>query len=64
MCVVVMAMVGCVGAGMEVMDDRHAGKSMLGEFPQCEVKTPTTTDRTAIHVRNSGSGRAGIGLSS
>ena len=44
MCVVVMAMVGWVGVGMEVVDGMHAGQSLgvgrmsrdAGAFPECE----------------------------
>ena len=56
MCVVVMAMVGWMGAGMELVPGMHAGQShgisrMLGDagaFPECEANTLITPDRTAI----------------
>ena len=61
MCVVVMAMVGWMGAGMELVLGRHAGQSqvvgrMLGDagaFPECVGNTLITPDRTTIQVRSS-----------
>ena len=36
MCVVVMAMVGGMGAGMELVLGKHAGPSqVVGAFPEC-----------------------------
>ena len=72
MCVVVMAMVGWMGAGMELVLGRHAGQSQVvarmsgdaGAFPECVGNTLITPDRTTIQVRSSGYGRAGIGRSS
>ena len=51
MCVVVMAMVGWMGAGMELVLGKHAGQSqvvgrMLGDagaFPECVGNTPDYT---------------------
>ena len=59
MCVVVMAMVGWMGAGMELVLGKHAGQSQVvgrmsgdaGAFPECVGNTP---DRTTIQVRSSG----------
>ena len=72
MCVVVMAMVGWMGAGRELVFGRHAGQSqvvgiMSGDaraFPECVGNTLITPDRTTIQVRSSGYCRAGIGRSS
>ena len=72
MCVVVMAMVGWMGAGMELVLGRHAGQSQMvgrmsgdaGAFPECVWNTLITPDRTTVQVRYSGWGRAGIGRSS
>ena len=72
MCVVVMAMVGWMGAGMELVLGKHAGQSQVvgrmsgdaGAFPECVGNTLITPDRTTIQVRSSGHGRAGIGRSS
>ena len=62
MCVVVMAMVGWMGAGMELVFGKHAGHSqvvsrMSGDavaFPECVGNTLITPDRTTIQVRSSG----------
>ena len=62
MCVVVMAMVGRIGAVMELVLGKHAGQSqvvgrMLGDagaFPECVGNTLITLDRTTIQVRSSG----------
>ena len=72
MCMVVMAMVGWVGAGIELVFGKHAGQSQVhgrmsgdaGAFPECVGYTLMTPDRTTIQVRSSGYGRAGIGRSS
>ena len=64
-----MDAVGWMGAGMEVVVDEHLGQSQVvgrmsgdaGAFPECEVNTLFTLDRTTIQVRSSGKGRAGIG---
>ena len=62
MCVVVMAMVGGMGAGMELVLGRHAGQSQVvgrmsgdaGAFPECVGNTLITPDHTTIQVRSSG----------
>ena len=62
MCVVVMAMVGWMGAGMELVLGKHVGQSQVvgrmsgdaGAFPECVGNTLITPDRTIIHVRSSG----------
>ena len=62
MCVVVMAMVGGMGAGMELVHGKHAGQSQVvgrmsgdaGAFPECVGHTLITPDRTTIQVRSSG----------
>ena len=62
MCVVVMAMVGWMGAGMELVLGKHAGQSqvvgrMSGDaraFPECVGNTLIKPDRTTIQVRSSG----------
>ena len=62
MCVVVMAMVGWMGAGMELVLGKHAGHSQVvgcmsgdaGACPECEGNTLITPDRTTIQVRSSG----------
>ena len=62
MCVVVMAMVGGMGAGMELVLGRHEGQSQMvgrmsgddGEFPECVGNTLITPDRTTMQVRSSG----------
>ena len=72
MCVVVMAMVGWFGAGMELVLGKHAGQSQVvgrmsgdaGAFPECVGNTLITPDRTTIQVCSSGQGRDGIGRSS
>ena len=69
MCMVVMAMVGWIEAGMELVLGMHAGQSQVvgrmsgdaGAFPECVVNTLITPARTTIQVRCSGYGRAGIG---
>ena len=72
MCVVVMAMVGWMATGMELVLGKHAGQSQVvgrmsgdaGAFPECVGNTLITPDRTTIQVRSSGYGRAGNGRSS
>ena len=62
MCVVVMAMVGWMGAGMELVFGKHAGQSQVvgrmsgdaGAFPEYVGNTLIAPDRTTIHVRSSG----------
>ena len=62
MCVVVMAMVGWMGAGMKLVFGRHAGQSLVvgrmsgdaGAFPECVGNALITPDRTTIQVRSSG----------
>ena len=62
MCVAIMAMVGWMGAGMELVLGRHAGQSQVvgrmsgdaGAFPECVGNTVITPDRTTIQVRSSG----------
>ena len=62
MCVVVMAMVGWMWAGMELVLGRHAGQSQVvgcmsgdtGAFSECVGNTLITSDRTTIQVRSSG----------
>ena len=62
MCVVVMAMVGGMVAGMELVLCMHAGQSQVvgrmsgdaGAFPKCVGNTLITPDRTTIQVRSSG----------
>ena len=62
MCVVVMAMVGGMGAGMELVLGNHAGQSQLvgrmsgdaAAFPDCVGNTLITPNRTTIQVRSSG----------
>ena len=57
-CVVVMAMVGLMGAGMELVLGTYAGQSQVvgrmsadaGAFPECVGNTLITPDRTTIHV--------------
>ena len=59
MCVIVMAMVGWMGAGMELVLGKHAGRSqvvgrMSGAFSECVGNTLITPDRTTIQVHCSG----------
>ena len=62
MCVVVMAMVGWMGAGMELVFGKHSGQSQVvgrmsanaGAFPECVGNTLTTPDRTTNQVHSSG----------
>ena len=62
MCVVVMAMVGWVGARVELVFGKHAGQSQVvghmsgdaGAFPECVGNTLMTPNRTTIQVRSSG----------
>ena len=62
MCVVVMAMVGGMGVGMELVLGRHAGQSQMvgrmsgyaGAFQEYVGNTLITPDRTTIQVRSSG----------
>ena len=64
-----MAVVGWMGAGMEVVVGRHAGQSQgvdlmsgdAGALPVCEVNTLIIPDLTTIQVRSSGCDRVGIG---
>ena len=61
-CVVVMAMVGWMGVGMELVLGKHVGQSQVvgrmsgdaGAFPECVGNTLITPDRTTIQVRSSG----------
>ena len=56
MCVVVMAMAGWMGVGMELVLGRHAGQSQVvgrmsgvaGAFPECVGNTLIKPDRTTI----------------
>ena len=51
-----------MGVGVEVAVGRHVGQSQgfgrmsgdAGEFPECELNTLITPDRTTIQVRRSG----------
>ena len=62
MCVVVIAMIGWMVAGMELVLGRHAGQSQVvgrrsgdaGAFSECVGNTLITPDRTTIQVRSSG----------
>ena len=62
MCVVVMAMVGWIGAGMELVLGKHAGQSQVvgrisgdaGAFLECVGNTLMTPDCTTIQVCSSG----------
>ena len=61
MCVVVMAMVGWMGAGMELVLGKHTQSQVIGRmsgdagvFPECVGNTLITPDRTTIQVRSSG----------
>ena len=62
MYVVVMAIVGWMETGMELVLGKHAGQSqvvgrMSGDaaaFPECVGNTLITPDRNTIHVRSSG----------
>ena len=62
MFVVVMAMVGWMGAGMEFVLGKHVGQSqvvgrILGDaraFPECVGNTLITPDHTTIQVHSSG----------
>ena len=62
MCVVVMVMVGWMGAGMELVHGKHAGQSQVvgrmtadaGAFPECVGNTLITPDHTTNQVRSSG----------
>ena len=62
MCVVVMAVVGWMGAGMELVFGKHAEQSQgvcrmsgdAGAFPECVGNTLMSPDHTTIHVRSSG----------
>ena len=62
MCVIVMAMVGWMGAGMELVLGKHAGQSQVvgrmsryaGAFLECVGNTLITPDRTTIQVLSSG----------
>ena len=66
-----MAVVGLVRAEMEVVDSMHAGQSLADcsyvgrcrRTSRVRGDTPITPDHTAIQVRSSGYGRAGIGQS-
>ena len=56
-----MTVVGLMGAGMEVVVGKHAGQSqgsrMSGDavaFPECEVNTLITPNRSTIQVSSSG----------
>ena len=60
MCVVVMAMVGWMGAGMELVLGKHAGQSQVvgrmsadaGAFPEFLGNTLMTPNHTAIQLRS------------
>ena len=62
MCVVVMAMVGWMGVGMELVLGKNAGQSQVvgrmsgdaGAFPESVGNTLITPDCTIIQVRSSG----------
>ena len=59
MCVVVMAMVGWMGTGMELVLGKHAGQSLVvgrmsEHFQSVFWNTLITPDRTTIQVRSSG----------
>ena len=60
MCVVVMAMVGWMGAGMELVFGRHAGQSMSKHVKRCQTTFRVRGDKlvipdhTTIQVRSSG----------
>ena len=62
MCVVVMAMVGWMGAGMKLVLCKHAGQCQVvgrmsgdaGAFPDCVRNTLITPDRITFQVRSSG----------
>ena len=62
-----MAVVGWMGAWMEVVVGKFAGQRVgrmsgdAGAFPKCEVNTLIIPDCTNIQVRSSGWGRAKIG---
>ena len=57
-----MAVVGWMGAGMEVVVVKHAGQSHeflrmsqdAGALPECKVNTLITPDHTTIQLRRSG----------
>ena len=57
-----MAMVGWMGAWMELVLGKHAGQSQVvgrmsgdaGAFPECVGNTLITLDRTTVQVRSSG----------
>ena len=59
---VVIAMVGWMAAGMELVLGKNAGQSQVvghmsgdaGAFPECVGNTLITPDRTTIQVRSSG----------
>ena len=61
-CVVVMAMVGLMRAGMELVLGRHAEQSQVvgrmsgdaGAFTECVGNTLIAPDRTTVQVRSSG----------
>ena len=60
--VLVIAVGGWKGSGMEMAVCRHAGQGQgiggmagdAGEFSECDVYTLITPDRTSIQVRSSG----------
>ena len=62
MCVEVMAIVGWMGAGIELVLGRHAGQGQVvgrmsgdaGAFSECVGNTQITPDRTTIQARSSG----------
>ena len=61
-CMVVMAMVGWMEAGTELVLSKHARQSLVvgrmsgdaGAFPECVGNTLITPDRTTIQVGSSG----------
>ena len=57
-----MAMIGWVWAGMEVVDDMHVGRSQSTSRVRGDIQI--AHDHTAVQVRSSRYGRAGIGRSS
>ena len=60
-----MAMVGWMGAGMELVFGKHAGQSQVvgrmsgdaGSFPECVGNTLMSPDRTTIQVRRNATRR-------
>ena len=50
MCVVVMAMVGWMGAGMELVFGRHAGKAIGRSSWKCLTRDATRRLRFVVHA--------------